>query len=57
MCTWEFDINVAVGCVNEVFSLTKWPYGTFKVLDVIFAALYCYEATPYFLPSKTSHVN
>ena len=53
MCTWEFDIIVAVGCVNEVFSQTKWPYGTFKVLNVIFAALYCHEA----MPPKRSHVN
>ena len=57
MCTWEFDIIVAVGCVNEVFSQTKWPYGTFKVLNVIFAALYCHEAMPHFLPPKMSHVN
>ena len=55
--SWQFDINVAVGYVNEVFCETKWPYVTFKVLNVIFAALYCHEAMPYFLPSRTSQVN
>ena len=42
---------------DEVFVLTNWLYGTFKVLDVSFAALYCHEAMPQFLQSKMSHGN